>query len=218
MRISPLWFLSTFALLFTYGCGESKTDSATAKFTEQVSENEFRNEYFNFTITKPDTWFALDHSASKEILALGSDIVSAGNDELEAILEATEKNNFPLFSIFKYEPGTPVELNPSVMGLAENIRFAPGIKSGKDYFFHARNLNAQTNGQIVFGEGYTERTIGGVVFDRMDATFSIAGTEGVQSYYAKRYENFMVLIVTTDGTGSDVLETDHVLNQMVFDW
>ena len=217
MKIRIIVF-AALSFLTLASCGKKAADTSTSKYTEEVEENVLYNDFFKMTVHKPNDWVALDHSASTEMIKLGGDLASSGNKDLEAVLDATEKRNIPLFSIFRYAPGSPVDVNPNVMGLAEDISIAPGIKTGKDYFFHAKKLMAQSNASYTFSDEYSEREIGGALFDQMDVTISLSGTSSNQSYYAAKYKNYMVIIIESYGVDQDNSVTKTVLDGIAFDW
>jgi len=80
-----------------------------------------------------------------------------------------------LFAVFQHPVGTPVDCNPGLIAVAERTRDLPGIKRGKDYFFHARKILEAGNIQVSFPKDcYTER-LAGVEFDVMELEMVIAG-------------------------------------------
>ena len=101
----------------------------------KVENNVYTNEYFNVAITLPEDWSLQSKESTEELMKQGSEIIAGDNKTLKASIKASEKQSLPLFTLFKYEQGTPVEFNPSLICMAEKVKHQPGIKNGSDYFF-----------------------------------------------------------------------------------
>jgi hypothetical protein len=107
------------------------------------------------------------------------------------------------------------------MGIAENIGLMTGAKTGKDYFFHAKKLIAQTGGNYEFSDDYRERVIGGVTFDVLDVNSSFNGVNIEQTYYAARHEGFFITFIETHGaeeTDESKAITSQILDSIKLDW
>lgn len=207
--------------LFSAACSagnDAKPDSSTSMVTEEIGDNAFRNEFFGLTVSKPESWHALDQQQQLQLMGLGGDIASSGNDDLKRIVDATAKNNHPLFAFFMYELGSPVTTNPSVIGLAENIGLMTGVKTGRDYFFHVKKLLSNTGMNYELNEEYGERVIGGVAFDSMEVTSTFDGTPIAQTYYAARHGNFVISIIATRGADESVAATSEIIDSIKLDW
>ncbi len=209
------------AILFAASCGKSEEKVAEEKavsFAAQGDDRKLRSSKFGITVTPPEGWHTMDFDQLNNLVDTGTDVVTAGQDDLRAMIEASEKNSYNLFAILQYESGAPVDENPNVMGMAENISAAPGVKRGKDYFFHAKKIMAQGNPTFVFEEGYKTRMIGGVEFDQMDLTMEIVGISAKQSYYAAKYENFIVTVVQTYMSDEGKEATSGIIDTIELDW
>lgn len=207
--------------LFSTACGvgnDAKIDSSKSVITEEIGDNAFRNEFFGLTVSKPESWHALDQQQQLQLMGLGGDIATSGNDDLKRVVDATAKNNHPLFAFFMYELGSPVTLNPSVIGLAENIGLMTGVKTGRDYFFHAKKLLSQTGMNYEISEEYGERVIGGVTFDSMEVRSNFNGTPIEQTYYAARHDNFVISIIETHGADESAAAISEIIDSIKFDW
>ena len=213
--------LGLLAIILAFGCEDSSeqtTAEKTKAFASETNGNTLHSPKFGLSIEKPDGWYALGYDELNALIETGGEVASSGNDDLGAILEATEKNNYSLFLISQYETGAPVEVNPNVLGVAENISAAPGIKSGKDYFFHAKKLMAQANPSYVFEDGYKVRLIDGVEFDQMDLTIELAGMSSKQTYYAAKSKNFIIGIIQTYESEDSQEATSKIIDTIKLDW
>lgn len=209
------------ALLTVSACGRSDETIASEKaaaFADTTDNNVLTSSKFGISIRRPEGWNSLDYEQLNNLVEAGTKVATSGKDDLNAIVEATKKNNYNIFAVMKYEAGSPVEENPNVFGLAERISHAPGIKRGRDYFFHSKKLMKQANPNFIFTEGYKTRVIDGVEFDQMDLTIELAGSSSAQSYYAARHNDFMILIVQSYISDEGRIATDAVIETITLDW
>ena len=203
------------AAMLATGCNR---DAGASGVAEKVSENTYRNAAFGLTVTAPDTWFVMDNQQTEKLMEAGTDMATAGNDKLKAIADASKQATSNIFTFFKHPVGTPVEFNPSVIGVAENLMMAPGVKTGRDYFFHARKLMEQSSVPIEILGDYTTTKIGGQAFDRMDVRMNANGVSVNQSYYAARHDNFVVVIIQSYQNDAERKETMSVIETIRLDW
>lgn len=212
---SVLMCVTVCAAMLATGCNRDAGDSGVA---EKISENTYRNAAFGLTVTAPDGWFVMDNQQTERMMEVGTDVATAGNDRLKAVAEASKQATSNIFAFFKHPVGAPVEFNPSVMGVAENLMMAPGIKTGRDYFFHARKLMEQSSIPLEIVGDYTTTKIGGQAFDRMDVRLDANGVAVSQSYYAARHDNFVVVIIQSYQNEAERKETLAVLDTVRLDW
>lgn len=185
---------------------------------EKISENVYRNRTFGLTVTAPDGWFVMDNDQTERVMEVGVDVATAGNEKLKAVAEASKQATSNIFMMFRHPPGTPVEFNPSVLSVAESLAMAPGVQTGKDYFFHARRLLEQSSmAPEVIGE-YSTKTIDGQVFDTMDIRLDTNGVVISQRFFAARHDNHIIMIVQSYQDEAQEKETAAVLDSIQLDW
>ena len=207
--------------LLAQACGDRNAAKPPApKFpvTVEVSDNTFRNDYFGMTAKKPESWHALTPEQQEQLLGMGADLASSGNDDMKKILDVSAKRLHPLFAFFKHELGAPVPFNPNVLALAENTSFMPGMKTGKDYFYQSKKMMNQTGMNYEFGEQYSRTMIGGVAFDVMDVTLNFNGDSIQQKYYAARHGDHFISIVESYGADELKVETAAILDSIELNW
>ncbi len=207
--------------LLAVGCSagdNEKSPSSKSTVTTEVGANTFRNDYFGLTVTKPGDWFAASSEVIDQVMGLGSEIASSGNDDLKKVLDASLKRNHSIFMFSKYELGSPVPLNPNIIGIAENVSILPGVKTGEDYFFHVKKMMGQTGLNIEFADGYKQRDIGGVTFDSMDLTMTMNGVTIKETYYAARHDDFMIAIIDIYGADEFKDATSKIIDSIKLDW
>ena len=210
------------ALIFlAASCGKNAEQQAAEKadgFATAADEYTLESKAFGIRIRRPEGWQAMGFDQLNDLVDMGTDVATAGKDDLKAFMAATEKNNFTLFAITQFEAGAAVDENPNVMGVAEKVSHAPGVKTGKDYFFHAKKLMAQANPNFTFTEGYQTRMIGGVAFDQMDVVTEVGPAKANQSYYAAKHDAFIVLIIQTYVSDEGKKATSDIIDTVELDW
>ncbi|MEM7104944.1 MAG: hypothetical protein AAF502_17540 [Bacteroidota bacterium] len=161
-----------------------------------VSDQVYSNEYFECIMKLPDDWVVSSREQTEEITELGKDLVAGDDKKLEAVVNAAEINTANLLTVFQYEVGSPVEYNPSISLVAENIKMAPGIKDGSDYLFQSRRFLQQSQFQYDYlSKEFELHEINGTDFYKMDAFLTYLGLEIKQTYYATIKKGFSFVVV-----------------------
>lgn len=212
---STLTALLALALIGAAGCDRSADSTG---FVKPAGGNVHHNDKFGLTVTSPKGWYVMNFDQTSKMMDTGIEVSAAGNERLKGVAEAAKQKTATIFTFFRLPPGSPVDFNPSVMGAAEDVSLAPGVETGKDYFFHARKLMEASNVPYQFENGYKQRTIGGQVFDEMDLHVALNGQRLGQSYYAARHGGSVVLFITSYKSEDDRKETDAVISSIILDW
>lgn len=162
------------------GCSKKATDEIDfGTFNKSV----YTNSYFAVTVTVPGNWSIQDQEAQKRLMKVGTEAISGSDKNLKAVLKASEMQSVNLFGAFEKPLGSPVPFNPSIMGVAEQVRQMPGIQRGSDYHFQVRKTLESGQMQFKFPkDGYTER-LGNVEFDVMEQEMNVRGLTIRQKYY-----------------------------------
>lgn len=203
------------AVFAAASCGPQPKGGGVA---EKISENTYRNEPFGLTVTAPDGWFVMDNAQTKKLMDMGADIAAPDDQRLKAGVRASMQNSSNLFTFFEHAPGAPVEFNASVIGMTENLAMAPGVKTGKDYFFHVKRMLEQSNVATEFVGDYKTRKIGGQNFDQMDVRMTTNGVTVSQSYYAAKHGEYAVGFVQSYINDEQRKATDVVIDSVKLDW
>lgn len=220
------WILIVAVLL---GCTAADEDSqavAVAKsedskgshqaLTKSEDGQHFYNEKFELRVEKPDGW----HSQSVEEMVLfqtkGAEMVSGGDENLEALMEASVKGTLPLFGFFEFPPGTPGKKNSSVIATAENTAAFPGIKTGCDYLSNMKVLASQSQLNISFDGDCQIEKISTSSFGYYDATMTVGKIVVGQRFWACKKGDHVISMVQTfldeegDKKTSDLMKTINV--------
>ena len=194
------------------------TDNQPAGFDYgSVNENVYSNDFFNCQIDLPEGWVVQSKEETERLTNLGKDLVAGDDERLKAVIDASQINSANLLSVFQFELGSPVEYNPNISVVAENVMHAPGIKSGADYLYQTRKLLMQSQFQYDYiSEEYESETFNGKEFHRMDGLLSYAGLEIKQHYYSTITNGFafnVIISYINDEQKSDLMA---VINSITF--
>jgi len=207
-----LWLLLVTAVYVS----NAQTDEVAFDYGK-VENNIYSNSFFNFEITLPSDWVVQSKEQTENLVEAGKKIVAGDDSNLKAVIKAAEINTAYLLTLFQYEIGSAVEYNPSLMLIAENVKLAPGIKTGGDYLFQTRKLMKQS--QIQYNhidEDFENVKINGQEFHRMNLDLNHIGLHIKQSYYSTIYNNFALSIIVSHVTDDQKEDLEKVLNSLDF--
>ena len=176
MKILMIGFLSA----FLFSCSDG--DKAIMTYTKD--EISYVNEYFDLNIVKPNGWYSQSAEDTIKQSQVGTSIISGDDESLKAVLEESLKTSIPLFAFYEYMPGTPGKTNANIIAIAENISLLPGIKSGCDYLYHARNLLVKSAYKPEVTETCKTISLNQSKLGYLDVTMKISGIKIKQKYYA----------------------------------
>lgn len=183
----------------------------------RVEFDTYLNNYFDFSIDLPSNWIVQSREQTEKIAKMGTELVGGDDDNLKAMLKASEINTANLLTVFQYELGTAVEYNPNIMIVAENIKNSPGIKTGSDYLFQSKRILEQ--GQFKYNylsSEFESETIGGAEFYKMTALLKYMGLEIKQIFYSTILNGFSFNVIISYVSDEQKEELTDALNTMVF--
>jgi len=182
-----------------------------------VEGDKYINSFFDFEMDIPKGWVVQTKERMDNLTNSGKDLIAGDNENLKAIIKASEVNSANLLQVFQYEPGSPVDYNPSIMLVAENIKNAPGVKSGSDYLFHARKILAQS--QVKYDHIDTEfkkEVINGSDIYTMNAEINLNGINIRQIYYSTIRKGFSFITIVSYVTNQQKKDLMKTVNSMQF--
>ncbi len=178
-------------------------------------DGKYINSYFGLEITLPENWIVQSNEQSEQLQKKGKDLVVGDNQNLKAIIDASEINSANLLYAFQYEVGSAVEYNPGITIVAENIKDFPGIKSGSEYLFHTKRLLQQTKLQTQIDKESTLEAIDKQEFYTMNCAIDYMGITIQQKYYSTIIKGFalsFIISYTTEDQKSELLNSIHSIN------
>lgn len=173
--------------------GAEKPGAAT-----EIGKDTYQNKQLGLTVTAPEGWYVAPSDVMEKMMSAGTDPTTANMDSrTKAAVQGS------------------VQRTASIFTFAEHV---PGIKRGSDYFFHARQMMAQSAVPTTIAEGYTTRRIGGQEFDRMDVEMGTPGETVSQRYFAARHGDVIFAIIQSYRTQEELAVLDKVLDSIKLDW
>ena len=162
----------------------------------KVENGIYSNSFFNCELTLPENWVVQSNEQIQGMMQTGEDLFVGDDENMRRAIKASEINSAVLVVAFEYELGSAVEYNPNIVITVENLRNAPGVKSGKDYLFHSQKLLSQSNMRYDhIDEDFEEEKIGGAIFYKMGASIGIGDIEVYQTYYSTILNGFSFSII-----------------------
>lgn len=142
-------------------------------------------------------------------MEVGRNAVS-GNDALEnGAYQDAEKRTAVLLSVFRFPLGTPVDNNDSIQLLSEDVRFAPGIKSGREYLvLMARNLKGHLPIELQ-GEP-SQISVAGQAFYRQNALLTVRGKSVYEAFVVsilRQHALAFIFVGTTEQSRDELAKT-----------
>ncbi len=198
-------------LLSITGC-DSKPEADIDYGT--ISNNVYSNKYFDISINVPDTWFVQSQADQKALMETGSNLMAGDDKNLKKLIKESEKQTVNLFTFFKFEPGAPVDFNPSIISVAERVAHMPGIKKGSDYLFHTRKLIESGQLNYEFPNDVYTKEVSGLSFDVMPAQITVNNTTVYQEYYVVIIKDYALAFILSFSSDSDKKELDSILNEL----
>jgi hypothetical protein len=166
----------------------------------KVVDGVYANQFFGFRYAVPQGWTVHGEETQKVLSETGRDLVAGDDENKRRIMEAASKRSFHLLTVFEYPLGTPNKQNRGVQVLAENVAFAPGIQTGKDYLLIMAKGLASTQLQAAFEGDPVQETIDGIDFYHQALTMQISGKTVHELFYTTVEKGFAVSFLFTPQT------------------
>jgi hypothetical protein len=189
-------FRFSIVLLLSLVFGFQSNASDDAFDYGKVEKGKFKNSFFGFEMKVHADWHPLTKEQSDALMKTSIDVISQGSEVLGMALKATEVNYAQLLTVFRHEMGSPVEFNPSIVLMVENLRQAPGGKAGADYLYHTKRGLEATPFSYSFPKSSPESvSFAGMNFDAMTAYLNAANKVIQQDYYCTVTKGFALCFV-----------------------
>ncbi len=206
-------FIMACMILFT-GCGKKVSDEIDFG---AVEDSTYRNNYFGLSMKLPPEWNVQSQEMQQKIMDIGATVVAGDDENLKAVVKASELQTVNLLAVFKHPIGAPVAYNPNIVCLAERIRHMPGIKRGKDYHFHSKKLLESSQIKMSFPKDIYTEQIGGIDFDIMTLQMHFAGQAIKQKQYVAVMKGYALLLLVSFTTNEEEAELEEVLASVCFE-
>ena len=205
-------WLHLFILIMLVATGNAQNKSQDFDYG-RVENGRYLNSFLHFEITLPPNWVVQSREQIDYLAEKGAALVTGDDEKMKAVYKAAEINVANLLAVYQYELGSPVDYNPSIMLIAENVQHAPGVKKGNDYLFQTRKLLNQSQFKYDYLDNEFEKeVINGTDFYKMNALLKYAGLEIKQIYFSTVIKRFCVSFIisfTTDEQKEVLLKSVH---------
>lgn len=219
MKTSILKYALAAGLALTMAaCGDTNSSSSAPSGGEAAKPANVESANMGVNATAPDSWYKLNADESKKLMSAGVDMVTSNRDDMDAVAEYAKQKTRVLFGAFAHAPGSPVETNASILISAEDISIAPGVKTGKDFFFHAQRAIEMSGMPYTVDQELKPYTIDGHSFDMGNMTLSVGGIEVKQRIYLAKRGDYMVSIAQSWVTDEELATTQAIVDGVKLDW
>lgn len=205
-------------LLITILCWSSISMAQIPNFDYgHFDKHAYTNSFFNLQMQFPEDWYISSTETNTKLGEMGKDLVTGDDANMKAMVDANMIRVANLLSVFKFELGSPVEYNPGIVGVAENLSIFTGMKNGHDYLENSKKIIEQS--QLEYKEISIDASpikINGNEFYKMTGSISIAGLHLKQEFYVTIRHKFALAFIisyTTEADKNDlfkVLQTIHM--------
>ena len=161
------------------------------------SQDVYVNHFFGIRYQAPAGWTAHGEETRKEIMAVGKSLVDQNTTSGKVVAARSDERTHQLLTLFQYPLGTPGVENQLVQIMAEDVRFAPGIKSGREYLLNVGRVLKLMKTMPEFDEEPTEVIYGGKSMYRMDIATKTTSKTVYQSMIATMLKGYAVSFAFT---------------------
>ena len=177
----------------------------------KVTDGVYRSDFFGFQYTLPQGWTVHGEETQKVLMDAGKDLL-AGNDQAKrSMMETASKRTFQLLTVFEYPLGTPEKSNRSIQVAAENVSFAPGIKTGEDYILNLRKLLANSQVQSQFQGEPLEQKLDGVPFYHQTIVLMFGEIPVYETYYCTIVKGYALSFIFVAKSKEGLAEVERSL-------
>lgn len=183
------------------GCGKSSTQTGSAVVAEigygQLAGHTYTNDYFQLKVDFPEAWYIPSRTETKEMMNLGRNVISGGDPNKQALVDASMQRTLNLVTVYRYPPGTPASSNPNIILMAENVRALPGVRNGADYLHHVRVGLQGSKLRYEFDPIEEGISIGRLRAHCLPVQLVVGGNRIHQRYYATRSGGYVLSVILT---------------------
>ena len=215
MKLKFSLVVVTFVVLIFQGCNQNIPEDFNYG---TVENNVYKNNYFGYSAKIPDGW-DIQTAEENEMLSDEGSKITAGDDEhLEKELETAKSKTAILLTVFKYELGSIVTFNPSVVIMIENVRGNFHISNSSDYLDASRKFMEKSNMPYThIDDKYNEINIGGEKFYQMNTTMNIDEINIYQTYYSLYINSYCFTVIISYVDESQRKESENIVRDMKFE-
>lgn len=207
---------SIFLILFLVvtGCSEKPGPSP---ITFQKKGNLYENAYFNFSVQKPDGWYSRD--AKESIFLQNHKLIPTENineAEMNKFVHEAMSKTLPLFSFFEFRHGSKIQINPSALSVAQNMKNFPGAKNACDYLQYVMSVLNKGELRYLFDPKCESAMINGREYSLVKAYSKVGNDKVYQTYYATIAGEHAISIILTYFDEETKKKVESVISSLKF--
>jgi hypothetical protein len=181
----------------------------------KIEKGKYVNSFFNIEMTLRKDWHPLSKESSDYLIKRSIDMISQNSEVMGMMVKAAEVNTAYLLTVFQYEMGSPVPFNPSMLVMSENLRLAPGVKTGSDYLYHSRKALEMSGLPYSFTKKAPESLeLAGLRFDAMAAELQHPGMLVHQEYYCAIERQFSLCFILSFTEEEQVVQLRQMMDSL----
>ena len=162
-----------------------------------IEKDIYKNAFFGIELPLNPKWHVQNREDIELRKAQARELIAGDDDVLKSKLKASNITTANLLTIQQYEVGTAVDFNPGISIVAENTKSAPGIKTGKDYHFHAKKYLQQAQLDYSFDKEIYTKKFGSRVFYVLETTLPLNGNEISQDFITTVMNGFSLSFIVS---------------------
>src|SRR5262245_4764704 len=207
---------ATLCILIALCSGTRAQDRLAGLDAGTVKDSTYSNTYFGMKLRVPDGWQVQDNQAAKALMEQGKNLMVGDDKSLDAMVSASEKQSLTLLTMFKYQPGSPVDFNPGFICLVERVSHLPGIKKGSDYLFHLRKALSAAKMRVEFDKDFYDESVGGLAFGVLETRMTLGDRTVRQKYYSTIRKGYALSFVISYTTDDELKTQNEILKSVTF--
>lgn len=171
LRFQGIALLSVcFICFLTYvRADNSKTKNEKYPFNYgKMTDTVYTNPFFGFKVAIPSSWVVQNKSQIEYVVSKGKNAVEFKDELSNKTMQNLDLTSMTLLMVSKYELGSPVEFNPSLMIMVEDVSMYPGVKMGSDYLFQLKRQFKNSNLNFTLAADYGSTELNGSKFDILE--------------------------------------------------
>ena len=164
----------------------------------RLSGHTYTHDHFKLAVTIPEEWYIQNRNESDQLMQVGTSMMKQ-DANTKAVTQSSQQRTLTLLSAFRHPPGTPVPSNESLIILAENVAFLPGLKLGEDYLKLMQQSMARMALKYEFEPIETGFKIGSHAAARLRVHLHVLDKLVEQEYYAARLGDYFLVVILSYG-------------------
>ena len=196
-------------------CGKEKNIPKDFDYGQIVRGNIYKNDFFSMRVQFDPSWAIQGRKEMASLTNAGKDMLSGDDKKLNEALDASLVNVAELFMVFKFEPGSIAEFNPSFLVNAENLKMFPSVRDPKDYLSQAKKLFKNAKMNFAYRQDDYNIKIGGVDFVCMELENLNYGI--YQDYFVTIRNGFALALIVSYANENDKNELYDIIDNVNFE-